>query len=69
MQNPGHLYTSPAFAFTESSHWDSFSCTEPVCVAVSFTLCSLLLAKKEAYFPFPATDIYLFSLLTVGAKI
>lgn len=68
IQNPGHLYTSPAFAFTETSHWDSFSCTVQVCVTVSFTFCSFHLQKRETYFPFPATDIYLFTLLTVAAK-
>lgn len=68
IQNPGHLYTSPALAFTETSHWDSFSCTVQVCVTVSFTFSSFTCKNRETYFPLHATDIYLFTLLTAGAK-
>lgn len=60
--NPGHLYSSTqALAIAETSHWYSFSCTVQV-------FSCLQRRGRETYFPFPGSDIYLFSQLEVGAK-
>lgn len=58
-QNPGHLYTSPAHAFAETSRWDSSSCTVRVCVTVSFRILFLHLQRRKPIFHSPPlTPIY-----------
>lgn len=57
MQNPGHLYTSPAPAFLQDFPLGFILLC---CTSLCDGIFSFSLAKKQNYFLFPTTDMYLF---------